>query len=792
MIGSKGCKVLYLAPFRSLAFEIEQSLSKIFEPLGFGVSQLYGGSTLNKADIELFRENQIIIATPEKSKAMIRADSEIFSQIEFIVVDEGHLIGKDHRNIKNEMFLTHIREIAKVNDKRILLLSAVLPNAHEIAEWVAGDETAVSKSSWKPSSERFGLLKWDGKRVRLDWLSGERPFNPNFVESAPLGFGRRRNPFPNTKNEAVAATAVRMSESGPVMIFSARANSINGLAKNVLLAMGQFVEDYDWDENLWSILEHTCEEELEQEDIIVNAARKGIICHSNRLTPNVRIALEHLMRSKSPKIIIASSTLAQGVNIGISTIIVSTPFFSDEPISSRDFWNICGRAGRAFSDSEGKILYAIDMTQEQWRVRRNLNLARNYYKENQMQNVQSGLNYALYRIYEISLVEDISFELLIEKLANDTFISDLSNQDTRSEVCELFDLLDDELLSMNHDFQEREDDVSWIDSIFCDSLAFIQAAEDEIVVYTEILKGRTLGLLRRTREIKDREIIVSTGLPFSVAEKMIKDIGYFREAASVAIQNGIIEESDVEISATLLKKVENWAYNFAPNLFERSYAVDHLDDIRVGWLQGVPINELREINQDINDIVKDYYGYTIPWILHATSQIFHSDDKVLSELYSKIAILAELGLPNSDAINVYLCGVKSRRAAIEIGSLDIFKMKSIFQVKKLLSEYSFIESDLSMESKEWIEIFHKSHLKKEIISIDFPNFTTPKWEITEDIIVRVVRDKVYLSTIDGYHFINVQNTEKLPFYEIANIPGLYFTNRSGVWYLKSYSKNYSV
>ena len=74
------------------------------------------------------------------------------------------------------------------------------------------------------------------------------------------------------------------------------------------------------------------------------------------------------MRSRSPLIVIASSTLGQGVNVGISSIIISTPYYGkNAKISSRDFWNTCGRAGRAFSDIEGKILYAIDTTEGKWK-----------------------------------------------------------------------------------------------------------------------------------------------------------------------------------------------------------------------------------------------------------------------------------------------------------------------------------------------------------------------------------------------------------------------------------------
>jgi replicative superfamily II helicase len=355
-------KVLYLAPFRSLAFEIEQSLNKTFFPLGITVSQLYGGSTANVTDFELINQSQIIIATPEKAKALIRCGSGIEAEIKLIVIDEGHLLGAEERHIRNEMFLTHIKEFASRNEIRVLLLSAVLPNADDLAQWVADDSASVARSEWKPSLERLGLLLWDGNRVRLEWKSDGEPFNPNFIQKKPLGFGRRRNHFPNNKNEAIAATAVRLAQSGTVMIYSARANSINGLAESVLLALGEHSEDYPWDNSLWAVFQSLCSEELNDDNIVLKAARKGVICHSNRLPTLVRIAIERLMRSKPPLVIIASSTLGQGINVGISTVIVATPYYSSDPISNRDFWNICGRAGRAFADTEGKILYTIDTT----------------------------------------------------------------------------------------------------------------------------------------------------------------------------------------------------------------------------------------------------------------------------------------------------------------------------------------------------------------------------------------------------------------------------------------------
>ena len=381
-------KILYLAPFRSLAIEIEQTLGQIFDLCGFHVSHLYGGFRFSSADRQLAEASSITIATPEKARAILRSSPELLSDVKLIIIDEGHLIGANERYVKNELFVDHLRTLAKLTGCRILMLSAVLPNPDDLATWLTGSIENVARSDWKPSAERFGILRWQGDRVRVDWRGDFESFNPRFVVAGQRGrqydhmlmkWKNRHTPFPRDKNEAVAASAVRLCSIGPVMIFTARANSIPGLAASVLTALGEDAEEHNWPERDWNAFTATCEEELRDEAIELTAARKGIICHSNKLPSQVRMVTERLMRSTVPKIIIASSTLAQGVNIGISSVIVATPYKSNDPIDHGDFWNICGRAGRAFVDGEGKILYAIDETRLDWQIKKDRELAAYYF-----------------------------------------------------------------------------------------------------------------------------------------------------------------------------------------------------------------------------------------------------------------------------------------------------------------------------------------------------------------------------------------------------------------------------
>ncbi|MDF2923889.1 MAG: box helicase protein [Paenibacillaceae bacterium] len=780
-------KVLYLAPFRSLAFEIEQSLNRIFGPLGITVSQLYGGSSANVTDFELINESQVIIATPEKAKALIRCGSGLEKEIKLIVVDEGHLLGAEERYIKNEMFLTHIKEFASRNQIRMLLLSAVLPNADDLAQWITSDSDLVAKSEWKPALERLGLLLWDGNRVRLEWKSEGEPFNPNFIQKSPLGFGRRRNHFPNDKNEAVAATAVRLAQNGTVMIYSARANSINGLAESVLLALGEQPEDYLWDDSLWNVFESVCSEEVGNDDIVLTAARKGVICHNNRLPTLVRIAIERLMRSKPPRIIIASSTLGQGVNVGISSVIVSTPYYSDKAINKRDFWNICGRAGRAYSDVEGKILYAIDTKRSQWHVNKDRQLAQNYFDDRQMEKVRSGLLAALMTICRIANRAGIDFTMLVETIAND-FIEGNIDDDSSERLHSIFDYIDDELLAMHEDFCTDDADINWIDDVFRRSLALIQAERENEETYLAVLKARTTALLRRIPNRSDRKKLISSSVPLSASQSMLGDIDFFRTLALTYIHSSVGEHDDIQLINNIIRELEIWSNQKARNLMNSVPEQTALDNMRRAWISGEALASIMTKVEIASEISKEYYGFTLPWIIHAVSQLFeHEIEENVIQLYTSLAMFVELGLPNNTAVNIYMAGVRSRSAALELSTFETFKNKNISGIKQTLLDFSTLDHSLSDSSKVWIELLKESAKTYAPKKLSFPHFTWEKDNLPDKLYLRVNNGEYFLTSSDGYFYEKVESTDGLPFSNIANIAGLFFTYENGTWQLRSYN-----
>ena len=321
-------KVLYIAPFRSLAFEVENSLEKTLNNIGITLSHLYGGSLFSRLDEKIIEESDIIIATPEKAKAILRADRAIADLIKLVIIDEGHLLGPDKRLIVNEIFFEELRFFMENNGGRFLLLSAVLPNAEDLSLWLTKSKETIYKDTWRPSDERFGILEWTGEQVNLEWFNKdeERPsFNKKFIlcEQLPLEH-RQRKPryFPGNKNEAVAATTSKLRFFGTALIFVGLKASVFKMAEAYLSSLGNELDDFNWTNKFdWKAYELACIETYGDNNDWLLYAKKGILCHHGALHVDVRLPLERLMRNDKPLVIISTSTLGQGVNLGVSSVI---------------------------------------------------------------------------------------------------------------------------------------------------------------------------------------------------------------------------------------------------------------------------------------------------------------------------------------------------------------------------------------------------------------------------------------------------------------------------------------
>ena len=73
----------------------------------------------------------------------------------------------------------------------------------------------------------------------------------------------------------------------------------------------------------------------------------GVGVHHSGLSDDVRALMEWLFEANALKFLVATTTIAQGVNFPVSGVVMAShqyPYGEDMP--PEDFWNVAGRAGR--------------------------------------------------------------------------------------------------------------------------------------------------------------------------------------------------------------------------------------------------------------------------------------------------------------------------------------------------------------------------------------------------------------------------------------------------------------
>ena len=373
---SVGKRVLIVTPLRALSAQTERSFRKTFAPLGFKVSSLYGASGVSEGDQDALRSRPIVIATPEKLDFALRSDPTLIDDIGLIVLDEGHLIGPSEREIRYEILVQRLLRRADAADRRIVCLSAILPEGealNDLTAWIRSDAPGEPvKSTWRPTRQRFGSLIWQGQSGRLGFdLDRQGPFVARFIERlAPRG--RESLPYPRDAKDMSLLAAWKFAAQGKrTLIFSTQANWVEGFGTAALnLVRRGYLESLAEDPAPLARALEVGREWLGENHPAVQALQIGVAIHHGRLPNPFLRELELLLADGTIKVIVASPTLSQGLNLNAAVLLVPYLVRAGEPISGEEFANVAGRAGRAFVDVEGLVAHVIfenaDYRLRQW------------------------------------------------------------------------------------------------------------------------------------------------------------------------------------------------------------------------------------------------------------------------------------------------------------------------------------------------------------------------------------------------------------------------------------------
>lgn len=369
-----------VAPFRALSHEIATSLRSSFAGDGVRVNEL---SDALQLDFDEFLSRLlsgdhvsrpvVLVLTPEKLHYVLRQTPTLAAHIGVIVYDECHQFDSGARGVTYELLLTEISRV--LGSCQTVLISAVMSNASDVAEWVLGSEAqVVDGSQLVPTARATAFASWSRRLGQLqvfDERVGERAdyFVPRVIEQYSLqlrGREYRERVFPqkgrNAWKDVSIYLGIKLAAEGPVAIFCGRKDTANGLAAIIADAYerGLPIEppsaysDSAEVDSIWRLTANHYGAESSR----AIAARLGIFLHHGTTTHGLRLSVEHAMQGGQIRLVVCTSTLAQGVNLPIRYLVVSGTRQGTDHIKVRDFQNLLGRAGRAGMHTEGLVIFA--------------------------------------------------------------------------------------------------------------------------------------------------------------------------------------------------------------------------------------------------------------------------------------------------------------------------------------------------------------------------------------------------------------------------------------------------
>ena len=360
--------VAYTAPTRALVNQLTARLRRDFAPLGIRVERFSPALEIDSVEAEILNASEdpfrVVVTTPEKLDLLLRGGwvSDLGRPLSLVIVDEAHNLGVSNRGIKLELLLATINREAR--DASFLLMTPFIPNASDIASWLdPGNNQAVELGlEWLPNDRIVGLARLERaiprghSRVMAKTLltSAQSLHTEQPVELAagrPLGLSYSDLKAPNT---LATATAQALSQRGSTVTLVMQPRYSWAVAERLAGSLDDEVQDA-LIESVGSLLA----DEYGQDYPLARLLRKGVAVHHAGLSDDIRLMIEALAERGILRHIVATTTLAQGINFPINNVVLgSYQYRYGAKMPPEDFWNIAGRAGRANHGQAGVILLA--------------------------------------------------------------------------------------------------------------------------------------------------------------------------------------------------------------------------------------------------------------------------------------------------------------------------------------------------------------------------------------------------------------------------------------------------
>ena len=241
-----------------------------------------------------------------------------------------------------------------------------ISNSKDVSRWLAGDRGNVINLEldwWQPNERIVGAIEIEGRARNYDYVlrtlhtdKGTYGIGSVILLSSVPDAGQTASQARGSKVKIASHVASEvLSLESPIIVLASDPNETYKIAETLYESVGN---DTETDEDVELVIK-LVQSELGEDFPLGKYLKRRIAVHSSAIPDEVRFLIEDLMSNEKLQVLVATTTIAQGINFPISAVIMGAYVYPskrgtyDMPV--RDFWNLAGRVGRAGQDNMGWV-----------------------------------------------------------------------------------------------------------------------------------------------------------------------------------------------------------------------------------------------------------------------------------------------------------------------------------------------------------------------------------------------------------------------------------------------------
>lgn len=354
ILSSESNTAAYIVPTRALISQVSKDIAKALS--------LYDKKIIiTEVPIEVDIKNNdgvIYVLTQERLQILL---SQYDNEIDFMIIDEAQGISDSSRGVVLQSVVE--KTLEEKQPTKLLFGAPFVRNPNIFLETFGfnGNDTKIVDTIDSPVSQNLLHLKTSAIDTSSVAISLIRNSEPEYrITKVDLATELVQD------NVTLSNISYHFGKDSQSIVFGSEPANCEKLCQ---LLSGLYVLDNDDGENVNEALKEFSDlirTHIHKKFSLAQFIDNGIAFHYGKLPSFIRKGVQSLLSSGHISFVVCTSTLLQGINLPAKNIFILKPSKGGSwgegsvPISSTEFWNLVGRAGRLTKDFEGNI-YLIDI-----------------------------------------------------------------------------------------------------------------------------------------------------------------------------------------------------------------------------------------------------------------------------------------------------------------------------------------------------------------------------------------------------------------------------------------------